>query len=304
MVTAVVIFILLTVVASLASWLFGQWLERRTGTSGIALAVAGGGTLLLIGIVAFVMIGTATWWRQLLPIEDFSLSEPSTGSLATSSAVPDKQREERAQKVAAIEQHFEQREYRQSIEVAHEYLADYPGDPEITALLARSQFAAQSAVIRPEWQETGCIASTYSPESAVWVLDNGCGRVVGVLFASCDDSLPCTDQNWSYQPAGILMTAANDRPVPVRLGKGGPLVAPIFTIRDPAGSQRQIRYLACEVTAPHVLELLRDSREELTEERLSSELRADACYARVLDWSRSGHRLGTSPDALLRNGID
>jgi hypothetical protein len=33
-------------------------------------------------------------------------------------------------------------------------------------------------------------------------------------------------------------------------------------------------------------------------------LRADVCYSRVLDWSRSGHRLGASPDALLRRGIN
>ena len=42
---------------------------------------------------------------------------------------------------------------------------------------------------------------------------------------------------------------AKDKPVPLRLRKDGPLVAPIFTIRDPAGARRQIRYLACEVTA-------------------------------------------------------
>jgi hypothetical protein len=79
-------------------------------------------------------------------------------------------------------------------------------------------------------------------------------------------------------------------------------VAPIFTIRDPAHARRQIRYLACEVTAPAVLELLRTLGGD--GQRLTAELRADACYSRVLDWSRSGQRYGRSPDTLLRNGID
>ena len=86
-----------------------------------------------------------------------------------------------------------------------------------------------------------------------------------MLFASCQVSeTACftkhlVSQGWSYEPTGILMTAANDKPVPLRSGQGGPMVAPIFTIRDVAGVRRQIRYLACEVTAPHVLQLLRDS---------------------------------------------
>ena len=97
------------------------------------------------------------------------------------------------------------------------------------------------------------------------------------------------------------MTAGNDKPVPLRLGKSGPLVAPIFTIRDPADARRQIRYLACEVTAPGALQVLRISGGD--EERLAAELRADACYSQVLDWTRSGQRQGKSPDALLRQGI-
>jgi hypothetical protein len=132
--------------------------------------------------------------------------------------------------------------------------------------------------------------------------------VVAVLFASCSLSeTACftntlVSQGWSYQPTGILMTGANDRPVPLRLGDRGPLVAPIFTIRDSAAARRQIRYLACEVTAPGVLQLLRTLRGD--EQRLTAELRTDSCYSRVLDWSRSGQRYGRSPDTLLRTGID
>jgi hypothetical protein len=99
------------------------------------------------------------------------------------------------------------------------------------------------------------------------------------------------------------MTADTDRPLALRLGDNGPLVAPLFTIRDAAGAQRQIRYLACEVTAPGVLRLLGERSDQLTSQRLTAELRTDACYSQVLDWSRSGHRLGASPDALLRRGI-
>jgi hypothetical protein len=167
------------------------------------------------------------------------------------------------------------------------------------------------AAIVAEWPATGCIESTRADDSSRWILDNGCGRVVAVLFASCQLSeIACftnavVSQGWSYEPTGILMTAATDRPVPLRLGDEGPMVAPIFTIRDVAGAQRQIRYLACEVTTPRVLQLLRNSSwDELTSQRLLAELRVDTCYSQVLDWSRRGHQVGASPDALLRQGID
>jgi hypothetical protein len=184
------------------------------------------------------------------------------------------------------------------------------------SMLARSLFAAEHpgparlipAVVIAEWPATDCVTSTRFDESSRWVLDNGCERVVAVLFASCELSETACFTNalvsrgWSYEPSGILLTAANDRPVPLRLGKDGPLVAPIFTLRDPANARRQIRYLACEVTAPGVLQLLRTSGGD--EQRLKDELRADTCYSQVLDWSRSGQRHGSSPDALLRQGID
>jgi hypothetical protein len=316
MVAAVFILALLTVVASLASWLFGQWLTRPSRISGAALALGGGGTLLLIATVAVVTIGAATWWRQLLPMPDSSPPiEPAPSSTRQHEDPPPAQTgfsELKAARIAMAERHLERRDYPRAIDVAQRYLADHPGDPEMTSLLARAQFAAQypgAAVIHPQWSATDCVASTYSAGPALWMLDNGCGRVVAVLFASCvfqpDAAIACVDQKWNYEPTGILMTAANDRPVPLRLGKDGPLVAPIFTIRDAAGSQRRIRYLACEVTAPGVLQLLRSyGGEDLTQERLVAELRADACYSRVLDWTRTGHRYGKSPDTLLRTGVD
>jgi hypothetical protein len=248
MVTSAVIVTLLTIVASLASWLFSQWLARRARVSGLALAVGGVGTVLLIGAVALVMVTASTSWQQLMPVADAS--------------------------------------------------------PLRQEMLAPAETSIPAAVVA-EWPATDCVESMRAEESAHWILDNGCDRVVAVLFASCQLSeTACFAQGWQYEATGILMTTDTDRPLALRLGDNGPLVAPLFTIRDAAGTRRQIRYLACEVTAPGVLRLLRERSDQLTSQRLTAELRADACYSQVLDWSRSGHRLGASPDALLRLGIN
>jgi len=359
MATAVLIVTLLTVAASLASWLFSQWLARRARISSAALVVAGGGTVFLIGAVALILVAASTGWVHFIPVEDFSMLEPAPMPVrSTETAVVEREAEpspqpeqpqaeppaelvqvaepspvfafEPAEKpvpratfnepkegmLAAAERHLAQSEYIEAIGLARQYLVDQPADPEMRSMLARSLFAAEHpgsaslipAVVVAEWPATDCIESTRSEDSARWILDNGCGRVVAVLFASCQLSETACFTNalvsrgWSYEPAGILMTAANDKPVPLRLGNDGPLVAPIFTIRDHAGARRQIRYLACEVTTPAVLQLLHTSGGD--ERRLTAELRADACYSQVLDWSRSGQRLGSSPDALLRQGID
>lgn len=360
MVTAALILVLLTIAASLASWLFGQWLAGRIRISGAALAVGGAGALLMIGTVAFVVIGATTWWQRLMPVQDSSPLIPSAAAPVRSAetatvarepdplpqAEPDRTDpsadpvespepnptfeaelvaepvpratfgEPKEQMLAAAERHLGQSEYAEAVDVARQYLADQPGDAEMRSMLARALFAAEHpgaaalipAVVVAEWPATDCVLSRRSEESSRWILDNGCGRVVAVLFASCQFSETACFTNalvskgWSYEPTGILLTAANDKPVPLRLGNDGPLVAPIFTIRDPAGARRQIRYLACEVTAPGVLQLLRTSGGD--EQRLTAELRADACYGQVLDWSRSGQRHGSSPDALLRQGID
>jgi len=354
MVTSAVIVTLLTIVASLASWLFSQWLARRARVSGLALAVGGVGTVLLIGAVALVMVTASTSWQQLIPVQDFSPSiapEPvmprsaqppveqyaqrvevdDAGSLLQVEPLPQFETIEEREVIArhrfgepkdgmldAAERHLEASEHASAIDVARRYLAEHPRDAEMSSLLARSLFAAQypgmaatlPAVVVAEWPATDCVQSTRADGSAHWILDNGCGRVVAVLFASCQLSeTACftnalVSQGWQYEATGILMTAETDKPLPLRLGDDGPLVAPIFTIRDGAGVRRQIRYLACEVTAPGVLRLLRGLSDQLTSQRLTAELRADACYSQVLDWSRSGHRLGASPDALLLRRIN
>ena len=329
---------LLTVIASLASWLFSQWLARRAQVSGAALAVGGGGAVLLIGAVALVMIAASTGWQRLIPVQDFSLlapaptparsagaarvesrSEPAAvAAAADPAAEAERQRmsSRKPEMLAEAERYLEASEHAHAVGLAREYLAVQPSDADMRSMLARSLFAAQHpgsaaiipAVVIADWPSTDCVASTRAEDAGRWVLDNGCGRVVAVLFASCELSeTACftnalVSQGWSYEPAGILMTAADDKPVPLRLGKAGPLVAPIFTIRDAAGARRQIRYLACEVTAPGVLQVLRTS--DADGERLAAELRADSCYSQVLAWSRSGQRDGSSPDMLLRQGID
>jgi hypothetical protein len=310
MLTSAVIVTLLTIVASLASWLFSQWLARRARVSGLALAVGGVGTVLLIGAVALVMVTAATSWQQLIPVVD-------TSPLLAPAPMPARSTY-KLEMLASAESHLERSEYSRAIDIVREYLVVHPGDADTRSLLARALFAAQHpgpasiipAAIVAEWPATDCVESLRADESAHWILDNGCGRVVAVLFASCQLSeTACftnalVSQGWQYEATGILMTAETDKPLPLRLGDDGPLVAPIFTIRDAAGARRQIRYLACEVTAPGVLGLLRGLSDQLTSQRLTAELRADACYSQVLDWSRSGHRLGASPDALLRRGIN
>jgi hypothetical protein len=239
MITSAVIVTLLTIVASLASWLFSQWLARRARVSGLALAVGGVGTVLLIGAVALVMVTASTSWQQLIPVEDFSaLIEPAPVAGRSSQAPGEPQPEpipaveqyaERVEVDAAIsfpqvepppqleafeepqviaryrfgepkdgmldaaERYLEASEHASAIDVARRYLADYPRDAEMRSVLARSLFAAQyptkaeiiPAAIVAEWPTTDCVQSIRAEESAHWVLDNGCGRVVAVLFASC-----------------------------------------------------------------------------------------------------------------------
>jgi hypothetical protein len=224
----------------------------------------------------------------------------------------------KSEMLAAAESYLERNEYSRSIEIAREYLAVHRNDAEMRSVLARALFAAQHpgpasiipAAVVAEWSATDCVESMRAEESAHWILDNGCGRVVAVLFASCELSETACFANalvsqggWEYEPTGILLTAGNDKPLPLRLGDGGPTVAPIFTIRDAGGVRRQIRYLACEVTAPGVFRVLRDFSAQ-TSRALAAELSADACYLQVLEWTRSGRRSGASPDALLRRGVN
>ena len=246
MVTAVVILILLTVAASLASWLFGQWLAGRLRVSSAALAIGGGGAMLLIGTVAYLAIGATTWWQRFMPVFDSA-----------------------------------------------------PPLPPAAAPVSAPAPAPQAAVPDErdaEWPASSCVAANYSERTARWMIDNDCEAVVAVAFQSCEmGEAECRSdrtRHWRYEPDGILMTAANDKPVLLRVADGGPLVAPIFTIPDVAGTRRQIRYAACLVTAPRALRLLSESGgDEMAQQRLATALRDDTCYAQVLRWSRGDQPL-------------
>lgn len=251
MVTAVVILTLLTVVASLASWLFGQWLAARTRISGAALAIGGGGVALLAGGVAFVMIGATTSWQRFIPVFDSSPSIPPAAAPAPRAAEPVDRK-------------------------------------------AESDAIAAAIAVNAQWPATDCVAAKYSDRTARWVLDNHCGGVVAVAFQSCEfGEVGCRrGALWRYEQAGILLTAANDKPVLLRVAEKGPLVAPFFTIPDVAGTRRQIRYGACLVTAPRVLRLLSDSGgDEMAQQRLATALREDLCYSQVLSWSSGNEQL-------------
>jgi tetratricopeptide (TPR) repeat protein len=175
-----------------------------------------------------------------------------------------------------------------------------------------TSFASPSA--SNDWPATDCMKSMRVVEASRWFVDNECQRVVGVVFASCRQSQAACNQNalestgWTYEPAGIVMTSMTQRPVRHRLGSRGPLMASTYSVEESGGMRRQIRYLACFVTAPQALDLLdaasQAESDEALQVQLTRALRSDECYSRVLDWSRAGLRDGRSPDALLRTGVN
>lgn len=82
MVGAALTIIPLAVAASLASWLFSQWIGCAR-VYGAALAV-GGGTVLLIGAAAFAIIAASAWWKLqanfacMFALGDLSKSEAAS----------------------------------------------------------------------------------------------------------------------------------------------------------------------------------------------------------------------------------
>jgi hypothetical protein len=165
-----------------------------------------------------------------------------------------------------------------------------------------------------QWPATDCVTSTRSTAAAGgWFIDNECDRVVAVVFAWCRRADPSCNTNalrtqgWRYEPAGIVMTSSMQRPTRQRLSDDGPLVAATYALSAPGDAHRRIRYLACYLTAPDVLELLRGGDTEASDaeqrSRLQAALNSDECYERVAQWSQSGQRRGKSPDSLLRDGV-
>jgi hypothetical protein len=157
-----------------------------------------------------------------------------------------------------------------------------------------------------EWATTECVAATRDTAGVRrLLLDNECARAVALVFASCPYSTPgcnasaLVSSGWKYETQGVVLITAEQRPLMDRVAEGGPLIAPIYAVDAPEG--RRIRYLACPLTDPEALTMLRDPElaggDRAT--RLRAALARDACYARVLELSRAGRESGLSPDALL-----
>jgi hypothetical protein len=156
-----------------------------------------------------------------------------------------------------------------------------------------------------EWSTTECVASTRAAPGANRFLDNECERAVALVFASCPYSSPgcnastLVSSGWKYETQGVVLITATQRPLRDRLANDGPLIAPMYVLGP--DERRRIRYLACPLTDPEALTMLREPELAGAEraERLRAALGRDACYARVLELSRAGRDSGRSPDALL-----
>lgn len=278
MISLALVVILLAAAASYGSWQLAQYIGTRQRTLS--------GTLVLCGILfltAFVMLAVVTatsgWRKPLAAIE-----EMSAALVAPARTVPENARTEpvapiaRPQTAAPIEQ-----------------IAD--PDP-----------------LMADWPATYCLKSGRTQADSVGqaYLDNECGRIVAVIYAWCPlaraacSADEATSLDWSYEPAGILMTTVAQRLSSLRLRDGGPLVASTYVLTEPGDQRRRVRFLACYVTAAEVLGVLdagnRASPQDQRRELMSA-LSGDACYSRVTKLSRVGQLNRKPVDALLREGI-
>jgi hypothetical protein len=282
MAIAVLIITLLTLAASLASWLFSQWLAKGPASRRLRSRWAAQGRAADLRS-RLVIVGAASGWQHWVPGQEFSspfdsASASASGAALSSDAWPAKQqplaaaepagREDpariaerqrmsarKAEMLASAAGHLEQSEYKQAVDLAREYLALNPHDDDMLSMLAPLDVRRPAS--RTGRHHPGCCRRRMASDRLCYcgtlrrfrALDARQRFAVAwwlCCFASCEQSetsvLPnaLVSQGWSYEPAGILMTAANDRPVPLRLGNDGPLVAPIFTIRDAGHARRQI----------------------------------------------------------------
>jgi hypothetical protein len=286
MISAALIVVLLAATASFASWLFSQWLGIRRRSTATIVTLGGAGVTLLIGAAAMAILAAPTWWQTFIPAIDPAptlLAPVAEGTAANrQAAAPPTQ--------TAVE--------------------DGSSASAVDAAMKSAQLAIQSR----NWPATDCVTSTRSSAAAGgWFIDNECDRVVAVVFAWCQQkNVSCNGnalrtQAWRYEPKGIVMTSALQRPSRQRLGDTGPLVAPTYALNAAGDAQQRIRYLACYVTAPDALEVLAGSRTDTSDaeqqRRLDAALSSDECYERVSQWSRLGQQQGKSPDALLSDGV-
>jgi hypothetical protein len=168
MVTAVIILVLLTIAASLASWLFGQWLAGRIRISGAALAVGGAGVALIPVQDSAPLVASAAAPAQR--------AKPASVEQDDAMLAARRQLEQKAEMLETAERHLRWSDYAKAVDVAHQYLAEHPGDPDMSSLLARSLFAAEHpgspsiipAAVIAQWPSTDCVAPLRSDESSRW----------------------------------------------------------------------------------------------------------------------------------------
>lgn len=268
MISAALIVVLLAAAASFGSWLFSQWIGIRQRSTLAMLIVGGAGLTLLVGSATLAIIAAPAWWQSFVP----TVVVPPSDTSPVAASLP--------------------------VDVS-------------------APVASHVAIVDPlatEWPATDCVTSTQSAAApGGWFIDNECDRVVAVVFAWCHQVNASCNTNalrtegWRYEPAGIVMTSSMQRPSRQRLGDDGPLVAATYALSEPGDAHRRIRYFACYVTAPEVLELLSGADDEASDaqqrSRLQAALKSDECYERVVQWSQSGQRRGNSPESLLTDGV-
>jgi hypothetical protein len=294
------------------------------------MIVAGGaGIIMLIAAAAVTIIAAPTWWQSLLRRAEFGVAtDVPSGVVAPgfrSASNPLDGRTDSA-KEPASQVNSGNRRAAPSQQAGGTLPGQQTPGPGADLFSSRSvrteravavsqQSAATSVGYAPgavgfvplpaEWSETQCVKSNSSNEQDRWFLDNECPGVVAVVFAWCrQPGSACATHvmnAWRYEPDGVLMTTPQQRPSPRRLSQGGPLIAPLYASRK-TGDLPRIRYLACEVTNAQLLALLNEPEKSGADHdaAFNEALRADECYARVVQLSRTGQRTGKSPDALLQ----
>jgi hypothetical protein len=148
------------------------------------------------------------------------------------------------------------------------------------------------------WLATSCVRAVHADAADAnrWSIENECTSPIAVVFATCtESSTRCDDTQssaWKYQLDGMVLP-----------GKARSATA----AEAPEQFGRQIRYVACAVTAaiPVKLLSLEAAMRSSSTGRLQLEAarNEDECLVRVQRWSDAGSRSAMSIDAFLREGL-
>lgn len=300
--------VLLVAAASLASYLAGQW--NRSGGALARSALTVGAALLLAASIFGVI---AVSWLSLLriPLEarlqqmlDRS-SEASIGRPPSSGAAPASQKPRLASDAAA--QPAVNREGAASRELLAGALERFEDEQTIAGVNAptarqnsnaAAAYAGASSPSPDPWAATSCVvAINLDPDDlSRWTLENDCDAPVGVVLATCAESIhECAtprSTSWRYEPKGMILPAKHQRPT---------------TAAEQTRIGRGLRYVACFVTSPDAVRLIGMSIAEQTSSSRAPEFamarESDECLARVEQWSDAGRRSGLSIDALIGPGL-